>query len=43
MLLRDRADAGLKARDIHASWQAVVDDARHSHYRRHKCGYCVGV
>jgi Xaa-Pro dipeptidase len=30
-------------RAIHASWQAVVDDAGLSHYRRHKCGYCVGV
>lgn len=34
---------GLKARDIYAAWQAVVDDAGLSHYRRHHCGYCVGV
>lgn len=34
---------GLKARDIYAAWQAVVDDAGLSHCRRHHCGYCVGV
>lgn len=34
---------GLKARDIYAAWQAVVDDAGLAHYRRHHCGYCVGV
>ena len=34
---------GLKARDVYAAWQAVVDDAGLSHYRRHHCGYCVGI
>ena len=34
---------GLKARDIYGVWQAVVDDAGLSHYRRHHCGYCVGI
>ncbi|MCB1376946.1 MAG: aminopeptidase P family protein [Alphaproteobacteria bacterium] len=34
---------GLKARDVYAAWQAVVDDAGFSHYRRHHCGYCVGI
>lgn len=34
---------GRKARDIYAAWQAVVDDAGLSHYRRHHCGYCVGI
>ncbi|WP_331375890.1 M24 family metallopeptidase [Sinorhizobium chiapasense] len=32
-----------RARDVYAAWQAVVDDAGLSHYRRHHCGYCVGV
>jgi Xaa-Pro dipeptidase len=34
---------GKKARDVYAAWQAVVDDAGFAHYRRHHCGYCVGV
>lgn len=34
---------GLKASDIYAAWQAVVDDAGLPQYRRHHCGYCVGV
>lgn len=34
---------GLRARDVYAAWQAVVDDAGLSHYRRHHCGYCVGI
>ena len=34
---------GRKARDIYAAWQDVVDDAGLAHYRRHHCGYCVGV
>jgi len=34
---------GLKARDVYAAWQAVVDDAGLSSYRRHHCGYCVGI
>lgn len=34
---------GLKARDIYDAWQAVVDEAGLPHYRRHHCGYCVGV
>jgi Xaa-Pro dipeptidase len=34
---------GSKARDIYAAWQEVVDDAGLSHYRRHHCGYCVGI
>ncbi|WFU49984.1 M24 family metallopeptidase [Sinorhizobium terangae] len=34
---------GARARDVYAAWQAVVDDAGLSHYRRHHCGYCVGV
>ncbi|WEX91151.1 Xaa-Pro peptidase family protein [Sinorhizobium garamanticum] len=34
---------GARARDVYAAWQAVVDNAGLSHYRRHHCGYCVGV
>jgi Xaa-Pro dipeptidase len=34
---------GRKARDIYAAWQDAVDDAGLAHYRRHHCGYCVGV
>jgi Xaa-Pro dipeptidase len=34
---------GARARDVYASWQAVVDDAGLAHYRRHHCGYCVGI
>jgi Xaa-Pro dipeptidase len=34
---------GKKAREVYAAWQAVVDDAGFAHYRRHHCGYCVGV
>ncbi|MEZ5778633.1 MAG: Xaa-Pro peptidase family protein [Paracoccaceae bacterium] len=35
--------AGRAARDIYADWQAVVDDAGMPHYRRHHCGYLVGI
>jgi Xaa-Pro dipeptidase len=34
---------GARARDVYAAWQAVADDAGLSHYRRHHCGYCVGI
>ncbi|MBB4187072.1 Xaa-Pro dipeptidase [Sinorhizobium terangae] len=34
---------GARARDVYTAWQGVVDDAGLSHYRRHHCGYCVGV
>lgn len=34
---------GIRARDVYAAWQAVVDDAGLAHYRRHHCGYCVGI
>jgi len=34
---------GRRARDVYAAWQAVVDSAGLSHYRRHHCGYCVGI
>jgi Xaa-Pro dipeptidase len=34
---------GRKAREVYADWQAVVDDAGMPHYRRHHCGYLVGI
>ncbi|MGE0211443.1 MAG: M24 family metallopeptidase [Parvibaculaceae bacterium] len=34
---------GALARDVYAAWQRIVDDAGLSHYRRHHCGYCVGI
>ena len=34
---------GARARDVYAAWQAVVDAAGLSHYRRHHCGYLVGA
>ena len=34
---------GAKARDVYGGWQSVVDDAGLAHYRRHHCGYCVGI
>jgi Xaa-Pro dipeptidase len=35
--------AGRRAREVYADWQAVVDDAGMPHYRRHHCGYLVGI
>ncbi|HUF88113.1 MAG TPA: Xaa-Pro peptidase family protein [Thermohalobaculum sp.] len=34
---------GALAREVYAAWQAVVDEAGLAHYRRHHCGYCVGI
>jgi Xaa-Pro dipeptidase len=34
---------GAKARQVYGAWQQVVDDAGLQHYRRHHCGYCVGI
>lgn len=34
---------GAKARQVYAAWQQVVDEAGLQHYRRHHCGYCVGI
>ncbi|WP_101065702.1 M24 family metallopeptidase [Roseovarius salinarum] len=34
---------GARARDVYAAWQAVVDDAGMPGYRRHHCGYQVGI
>lgn len=34
---------GARARDVYGAWQQVVDEAGLTHYRRHHCGYCVGI
>jgi Xaa-Pro dipeptidase len=34
---------GRLAREIYAAWQDVVDAAGLPHYRRHHCGYVVGI
>jgi Xaa-Pro dipeptidase len=34
---------GVLARDVYAAWQRVVDQAGLTHYRRHHCGYAVGI
>ena len=34
---------GVTARSVYSAWQQVVDEAGFSHYRRHHCGYCVGI
>lgn len=34
---------GVKASEVYGAWQAVVDEAGLSHYRRHHCGYQVGI
>lgn len=34
---------GARARDVYAAWQQVVDEAGLAHYRRHHCGYLVGI
>src|SRR3546814_1557695 len=34
---------GRRARDVYAAWQSVVDAAGLAHYRRHHCGYMVGI
>ena len=34
---------GALARDVYRAWQAVVDAAGLAHYRRHHCGYLVGI
>jgi len=35
--------SGTRAKTVYAAWQQVVDDAGLKHYRRHHCGYCVGI
>ncbi|MBV9137520.1 MAG: aminopeptidase P family protein [Hyphomicrobiales bacterium] len=34
---------GAPFRDVYSAWQGIVDGAGLSHYRRHHCGYVVGI
>jgi Xaa-Pro aminopeptidase len=34
---------GALFRDVYAAWQGIVDRAGLAHYRRHHCGYVVGI
>jgi Xaa-Pro dipeptidase len=34
---------GARARQVYAAWQGVADSAGLAHYRRHHCGYVVGI
>jgi Xaa-Pro dipeptidase len=34
---------GVLARHVYAAWQGIVDAAGLGHYRRHHCGYLVGI
>jgi Xaa-Pro dipeptidase len=50
LICRDALDAvldtlrdGVRFRDVYAAWQAVVDRAGLTAYRRHHCGYVVGI
>jgi Xaa-Pro dipeptidase len=39
----DALKPGVRARDVYDGWQDVVNDAGLPHYRRHHCGYLVGI
>jgi Xaa-Pro dipeptidase len=39
----DALRPGALAREVYAAWQNVVDRAGLAHYRRHHCGYLVGI
>lgn len=42
--VRDALKPGAVADDVYAAWQAVVDEGLgHSSYRRHHCGYVIGI
>jgi Xaa-Pro dipeptidase len=34
---------GARASEVYAAWQGIVDRAGLAHYRRHHCGYLVGI
>ena len=34
---------GVLAKDVYQAWQDVVDAADLAHYRRHHCGYAIGI
>jgi Xaa-Pro dipeptidase len=39
----DAMKPGVTAGDVYGAWQDVIDDAGLSAYRRHHCGYAVGI
>jgi len=39
----DTIGPGVPARDVYRAWQARVDEAGLEHYRRHHCGYSIGI
>jgi Xaa-Pro dipeptidase len=42
--VRDALKPGAEADDVYAAWQAVVDEGLgHGNYRRHHCGYVIGI
>jgi Xaa-Pro dipeptidase len=38
-----RIGPGIKGREVYQAWQDCVDQAGLTHYRRHHCGYAVGI
>lgn len=38
-----RIGPGVRAKDVYRAWQDSVDEAGLTHYRRHHCGYAVGI
>lgn len=41
--LAEAARPGATGDDVYRAWQAVADEAGLGHYRRHHCGYLVGI
>lgn len=41
--IRDATRPGVTANDVYQAWQDVADAAGLGHYRRHHCGYLVGI
>jgi Xaa-Pro dipeptidase len=39
----DAIRPGVRAADVYRAWQSRVDEAGLAHYRRHHCGYVVGL
>jgi Xaa-Pro dipeptidase len=39
----NRMKPGVRASEVYAAWQKYVDDAGLAGYRRHHCGYAVGI
>jgi Xaa-Pro dipeptidase len=35
--------AGVAAAEVYRAWQSRVDEVGLSHYRRHHCGYVMGL